>query len=728
LKKQLTDLVSEAIRFVRSSFSAIEHTPLQVYSSALAFVARCSLVKSLFSDCIPPWLSLCPKVSFRWDACLAVLEGHTGPVSCVAFSRNSKLLASGARDGTIRIWETATDDCKTVLYDGEINGVRSLDFSHDSKILAATSSSSILLWDVQTGQCTSRIEHSKLDYIRTIRFSLDSKMLLSGSDDGNVRLWDTRSGTCRILEGHQHRIESVRFSPDNKRVLSGSYDKTSRLWDTASGECLFVLEGHRARVNSVAFSRDANTLVTASCDSTIRCWDANTGSCQKVLYGQRSEITSVIFLGSLKNVLASASANGSMILWDVDLGGPLSAIKAHGDLIQTVACDSDERMVASCSDDGTIRIWAIAGLFSQLPLPGHSSPVTSLAFSRNWGVLASSSEDMTVRIWNARTGKPQASLQGHGQAVLWAAFSRDSTRLVTTARDGTSRIWDTLSWTCVEEITMSAGIDVVLFSPDLSTMASTHFEDTETVRLWDVATDQHKAALQCGGCHWISAMAYSCDSSLLAVGVGDDTILVWDAETESCLHVLEGHQEAVVTMAFSPSVARATLFASGSIDTTIRTWDASTGVCHAVLQGHTESITSLAFSSDSRRLASGSRDLTVRIWDTDATSCLAIMRTSSVAYEMSFSPDNRDIITSQGSYSLPSLDDSATTSPVELSSREKGIGFSGDSWLTLDGKPWLWLPAQCRGGIKRVEGDRVAIGCRSGEVIILGIRSDLASA
>ncbi|KAH7349299.1 hypothetical protein B0T11DRAFT_288935 [Plectosphaerella cucumerina] len=725
---ELPEFIVDALRFVRSSFSAIENTPLQVYSSALAFAPILMPVRTLFSDRIPPWLSLCPQVNFRWDACQAVLEGHTGPVSCVAFSRNSKLLASGARDGTIRIWETSTDDCKTVLYDGEINGVRSLDFSHDSKILAATSSSSILLWNIRTGQCTSRIEHNKLDYIRTIRLSLDSKMLLSGSDDGNVRLWDTRSGTCNVtLKGHQHRIESVRFSPNNKKLLSGSYDNTARLWDAASGNCLFVLEGHRARVNSVAFSRDATVLVTAACDSTIRCWDANTGDCQRVLKGQKSEITSAAFIFSSVKLLASASANGSMFLWDVDSGEPISNIQAHGDLIQAVAVASGH-LVASCGDDGTIRVWNAVELLQQGSPSGHDRPVTSVAFAHNSRFLASSSEDTTVRIWSTKTGEPQAVLRGHGQAVLWTAFSRDSTRLVSTARDGTSRLWDTQSWTCVEEITMSAGMDVVLFSPDLTTMASTHFEDTETVRLWDVATGQHKAALQCGGCHWISAMAYSCDSSLFAVGGGDDTILIWDLEAESCLHVLEGHQEAVTSLVFSPSVARATLFASGSADTTIRTWDASTGVCHAVLEGHTDPITSLAFSSDSGRLASGSRDQTVRIWDTDAKSCLAIMQTSNVAYEMSFSPDDRDIITSHGCYSLPSFDKTAAALPMKLSSREKGIGFGGDSWITLDGKPWLWLPAKYRGGIQRVQGDRVAIGCRSGEVMILGIRSDLASA
>lgn len=716
-----SELVIDAIRFVRSSFSAIEDTPLQVYSSALAFSPRNSAVRKLFSSCIPAWLSLCPQVDDEWSACLSTLEGHNESVLCVAFSHDSKLLASGSWDGTIRLWETDTDHCKAVLQIGK--RVHSLAFSHDSRILASASSHSIHLWDVQMGQCISEFENPGGEHIRSVFFSSDSKTLLSGSDDATIRLWDAQSGKCNmVLEDHGHRVERAIFSPDNRKILSASYDKTARLWDADSGKCLLVLEGHRERVNCVAFSRDTTTLATVSCDSTVRCWDANSGECRQTFRELKSEIRSVAFLSFSDKNLIFASSNGWVCLWDVDSGELVSDFPAHGDIIQALVVSPDSRLLASCSNDCTVQVWDTTALLHQGPRRGHDRKVTSLAFSHDLRLLASSSEDHTVGVWDTETGRQRPSLLGHCRAVELVSFSRDSTRLMSSARDVTSRLWDTRSGVCVEHLDKNGDMTSVLFSPNSTTMATTHYQDQDMVRLWDAATGQHIMPLPFGGCLWVSSMDYSCDSCLLAVGGGDGTVLIWNVAAGTCQQALEDHEDEVQALAFSPSVARAAVLASGSRDLTIRVWDAGTGHCHAVLSGHRSSITSLAFSSDARRLGSGSPDKEVRIWDTDTKSCLITMRASDFLIEMKFTPDDKGIVTRYGSYPLPSVTES-TAGPVEVSCQETGISFRGESWLALDGKDWLWLPAQCRNGVKRLQGDKVAVGCQTGEVVLLGLRA-----
>ena len=66
------------------------------------------------------------------------------------------------------------------------------------------------------------------------------------------------------------------------------------------------------------------------------------------------------------------------------------------------------------------------------------------------------------------------------------------------------------------------------------------------------------------------------------------------------------------SVAFSPDGQR---IASGSYDQTVRIWDADTDQqIGAPLTGHTSRVLSVAFSSDGRRIASASVDKTVRIW------------------------------------------------------------------------------------------------------------------
>ena len=75
---------------------------------------------------------------------------------------------------------------------------------------------------------------------------------------------------------------------------------------------------------------------------------------------------------------------------------------------------------------------------------------------------------------------------------------------------------------------------------------------------------------------------------------------------------LKGHTNRVGSVAFSPDGQR---IVSGSFDQTVKIWDANTDKELQTLKGHTNSVTSVAFSPDGQRIVSGSEDKTVKIWD-----------------------------------------------------------------------------------------------------------------
>src|SRR6266536_6585852 len=211
---ELSGFLRDAKRFILSCYSIANSSPLQLYSSALIFAPKESIIRNTFQNYIPSWISQEPKVELGWNAVLQTLEGHSDSVRSVVFSHDSKLLASASFDKTVKIWDVSTGSCQQTL-EGHSSFVTSVVFSHDSKLLASASDdNTVKIWDASTGSCQQTLEgHSS--FVRSVVFSHDSKLLASASDDNTVKIWDASTGSCQqTLEGHSSFVRSVVFSHD----------------------------------------------------------------------------------------------------------------------------------------------------------------------------------------------------------------------------------------------------------------------------------------------------------------------------------------------------------------------------------------------------------------------------------------------------------------------------------------------------------------------------------
>ncbi|MGH9445750.1 MAG: pentapeptide repeat-containing protein, partial [Terriglobia bacterium] len=157
-----------------------------------------------------------------------------------------------------------------------------------------------------------------------------------------------------------------------------------------------------------------------------------------------------------------------------------------------------------------------------------------------------------------------------------------------------------------------------------------------TIRLWDLATNQEVCVLR-GHEESVMSVAFSPDGKRLASGGSDKTVRLWEAESGKKVATLRGHEESVMSVAFSPDGTR---LASGGDDRTVRLWEAGSGKEVATLRGHEESVMSVAFSPDGKRLASGGDDRTVRLWEAGSGKEAATLRGHEESVRsVAFSPD-----------------------------------------------------------------------------------------
>ncbi len=291
------------------------------------------------------------------------LTGHTGPVLCLAFGsagRSRAVLASGAADGTIRLWDVAAGKEKLVLR-GHTGPVRSLACSQNGRVLAsAGEDGTIKLWDGLSGKQLASLAPS--DGV-CVALSPDGTVLASGGQDGTIQLWDVASALeLDLLVGHEGGILCLAFSPDGKSLASGSQDRTIKLWDVAAAEqqSTFVVDCHEAGnpgVCYLAFSPDGKSLAALR-HVTLGLWDVATGKEKFTLRGQHRDICGLAFSPDGK-LLASANEDNTVRLWDTGTGKERTVLEGHSGGVLCVAFSRNGKLLASAGTDSTVRLWAL---------------------------------------------------------------------------------------------------------------------------------------------------------------------------------------------------------------------------------------------------------------------------------------------------------------------------------------------------------------------------------
>jgi len=290
-------------------------------------------------------------------------------------------------------------------------------------------------------------------------------------------------------------VAAVAFSPDGKLLAVGYYGRVT-VWDTATVQPVKTLTNVLGAVNALRFSPDGKLLAVAggqpSAKGDLRLYSVEDWKLAGTLGGHTDVISSIAFSLDGK-LLASASFDKTVHIWDVATHKPVQSFTGHSDFVYSVAFSPDGQWLASASKDRTVRLFETATGKSRLTLSGMEQEVLAVAISPDGKQVVSSGQESQLSWWNAQTGERTRRQGGHGIAVHEIWFSKDGQLVASAGADRTVRLWRGDNGTPVRTLAVGSVVYTTAISPNGKLIAAGSFDGL--LRLFDAASGRHLLTL-----------------------------------------------------------------------------------------------------------------------------------------------------------------------------------------------------------------------------------------
>jgi WD40 repeat protein len=552
--------------------------------------------------------------------------------------------------------------------------VSCLAYSSDGLLIASGGGNYVRLWDPATLRLHALVGHGA---VTCLAFSRDHKALVVGGAGGTVTVWDVSKDKQLKLrlsvQASTSPVYGVAFAPDGKSIAAVCYDNALRLYDVSGKnvEELAVLGDHTQAVSAVAYSPDGKTLATGSYDKTIRLWDVRgkLSNARSVLEGQGDTVTALAY--SSKGVLASAGANGTVLLWGGPSGAkpkPRLAFTPNAGSVAALCFSPSGSTLALACADGTARLWSVAAApRERAKLEGHAAAVNGVAFSADGKTLATGSSDWTVRSWDVSSTRPKERFMpwSHLSVAYGIDFSLDLSTLVSGSEDRVIRLWDLTKPELRTRAYLKSDDKVpiysVAYSPDGKTVAAGGL--CTNVRQWDARTPvRTRPTLRTPS--YVHQLHYSPDSRFLLTR-SLKTVILWDAHSSGEVRRFPTEDMDIHCLAWSPD-GQAILTGHGVplqkdgkyvyqngvhvyTDCMLRMFEAANGKQMFRDKSFTVPIFSAGFSVDGRQAFTGLYEPALRRWEVTAGALKKAdgwKGSSGYVQLMRFAPDGEHVVTS----------------------------------------------------------------------------------
>ena len=296
--------------------------------------------------------------------------------------------------------------------------------------------------------------------------------------------------------------------------------------------------------------------------------------------------------------------NGSTRIWSLGKGAarkPRALIGRDDAVVNAIAFapGRNEILCAGCTlgarTTGFVEFWDVATGRAKNRIAYEKEAVSSLVISPDskWLAVGMSGPESAVRIMDVAKHQEIALLRGKGDGVTSLGYSPDGSFLLSSEACGLVRVWNTVTRHAMREFQPKGQRTIMAVSP---------------------SSKEHVAAITAGN---------------VMNGIGNDDVCIWNYQTGERIRTLEGHIQAIASIAFSPdgkllvtggtttilADGKAPLRALSDTSAQLLVWDVGSGKVLSSIEGHVGEVRAIAFSPSGELFGTvDSISRAIRLW------------------------------------------------------------------------------------------------------------------
>ncbi|RMZ88413.1 hypothetical protein DV736_g4375, partial [Chaetothyriales sp. CBS 134916] len=386
-------------------------------------------------------------------------------------------------DHTIRFWEALSGICSRTIQhpDSQVNR---LCITPDKKYLAAAGRHVVRLYDIKSSNPNAIMTfegHS--GNITGVAFHCEGKWMVTSSEDGTVRVWDTRSGLIQRSYSHEHPVNDVVIHPNQGELVSCDRGGVIMIWDLGDDRCTHqLIPDDDVPLSSVSIASDGSLLAAGNNKGDVYLWrmyqsqDSTTLQPCRVFNAHKTYLTRLLLSPDIK-LLATCSADHTVRIWNIDMNEeslealpeppsastataaqttlPLRPTSSSSTTTSSSMASSPPAHSRSRSSSAQSQPKSATAAAAALPPTPHQSTnggTASIVTPTTPGLSPFNPLATSNTLISKRRPLPlETTLESHQRWVWDCAFSADSAYLVTVCSDHYARLWEVASATIIRQ-------------------------------------------------------------------------------------------------------------------------------------------------------------------------------------------------------------------------------------------------------------------------------------
>ncbi|MCP4120209.1 MAG: hypothetical protein GY751_00460 [Bacteroidetes bacterium] len=585
---------------------------------------------------------------------ILVQSGHTNRIGALTISSDDKLFATGSIDNTIRIWDV--DNGKLLDWYKNSDNVNSLAFYPGDQYLISADyglkESPLKVWKIGNGAFSPM---SFYGGAMDLQLSNSGKYLVSGSSRGKAAFWnmETTEGLWYYDTQTDASIKSLAFSDDEMLVTGGtggfSVQNQIYTWSTDSNHLVSSVEFESSIVNVVYISEQEVLVEELAWGNTNKVYKVNIKSGKKDFLMDMSSI--VVYRD--KSHLVGQTAGKTISIVDIHSGNLVRNLEIKEGFVDKMALTTDNQKLilvgrnieaidpvtgesfyyiegdrwiegmsfapsgnrlAFSGDDDEIIFWDVREGDVDI-WKGHDDYVTDLFFDQQGNYLASASRDTTVIVWNP-DGTIKQRFKFYGNEFHTVSMNPSADWLTVSEGDTVYSIAVEEGYLEAKSSFLNVPAEKVIYSPnnkDIGYLISNY------LLVWDAIKEDYRVQLSIGTTGF-EDIAFSGDGRYVAAGGYNDSLIVWDLDSNKMQFLDIQEDDHVISLSIDPT---SLTMAAGYDNGVIRIFNIITGKKLAEFKEHGGLVNKLSFRDDGAVLASSSWDGQLILWNMETLEKLA---------------------------------------------------------------------------------------------------------